>query len=99
MRGILTRFRAYQLGSPGSSFSYFADGHFTVVEGRLTALSRRSLLVEMTACGVAAANSLHITSWDDDHCNSNELEELLELTLPVTIECPGYNPYTDCGNN
>jgi competence protein ComEC len=31
MRGIRTRFRAYHLGSAGSSFSYFADGHFTII--------------------------------------------------------------------
>ena len=98
MRSVVTRFRAYQLGSPGSSFSYFADGHFTVLEGRLTELSRRALLAEIAQCGVECANDLHITSWDDDHCNSNELEELLDLVRPTRIECPGYDPYTDCGD-
>jgi hypothetical protein len=32
----VTRFRAYQLGASGSSFSYFVDGHFTVLEARMT---------------------------------------------------------------
>ncbi len=95
MKSIVTRFRAYQLGCPGSSFSHFADGHFTVLEGRLTAQSRRSLSIEMGRCGVMNADVLHITSWDDDHCNKNELEELLYFALPATIECPGYDPYTD----
>jgi competence protein ComEC len=97
MKNVVTRFRAYQLGSHGSSFSYFAGGHFTLLEGRLTDLSRRSLLTEMDRCGVTSADALHITSWDDDHCKLNELRELLDLTLPTTIECPGYDPYTDSG--
>ena len=52
----------------------------------------------MSRCGVESADTLHITSWDADHCNSNELEELLALVRPSIIECPGYNPYTDCGD-
>ena len=97
MKSILTRFRAYQLGCHGSSFSYFADGHFTLLEARITDQSRRSLLIEMERCGVSSIDTLHITSWDNDHCSVNELEELLDLTLPTTIECPGYDPYTDSG--
>jgi competence protein ComEC len=48
MNGNFTRFRAYHLGCPGSSFFYFADGHFTVIEGRMTNESRRQLEHEMT---------------------------------------------------
>jgi hypothetical protein len=33
-----------QLGVPGSSFSYFADGHFTVIKGRLTESSKPDAL-------------------------------------------------------
>ena len=95
MKSIPTRFRAYQLGSPGSSFSHFTDGHFTIIEGRLTDVSRPSLLREMQNCGVNVANSLHITSWDADHCAANELEELLEIAAPDRIECPGYDPHCD----
>ena len=36
VKKIYTRFRAYQLGNAGSSFSYYADGHFTLIEARLT---------------------------------------------------------------
>ncbi|UGY17979.1 hypothetical protein HAP48_0011410 [Bradyrhizobium septentrionale] len=97
MKSIVTRFRAYQLGVPGSSFSFFADGHFTVIEGRLTELSKVALLYEMHRCGVETANTLHITSWDADHCNRHELQELLGLVRPLLIECPGYDPYTDHG--
>ncbi|MCP3414249.1 hypothetical protein NLM16_09065 [Bradyrhizobium brasilense] len=97
LSSIVTRFRAYQLGVPGSSFSYFADGHFTVIEGRLTEFSKVALVYEMRRCGVAFADVLHITSWDADHCNQHELKELLDLIRPLRIECPGYDPYTDHG--
>jgi competence protein ComEC len=99
MKSVVTRFRAYQLGSAGSSFSYYAGGHFTVLEGRLTTISRPSLVAEMRACNVTAADLLHITGWDQDHCASSELEELLDLTLPRQIELPGYLPHTDNAEN
>ena len=97
MKSIITRFRAYQLGSAGSSFSYFADGHFTVLEGRLTDLSRPNLIHEMANCGVETANTLHITSWDSDHCSASELTDLLMLTMPERIEYPGYEPHSESG--
>jgi competence protein ComEC len=98
LKSTFTRFRAYRLGCPGSSFSYFADGHFTVIEGRLTEESRPQLEYEMAKCGVESADTLHITSWDSDHCNKFELMELLNLIQPMKIECPGYNPYKDRGH-
>ena len=99
MRGIRTRFRAYHLGSPGSSFSYFADGHFTMIEARLTDESREQVEYEMTErCGVDHADVLHITSWDADHCNKFELPDLLNLIRPMNIECPGYDPHEDYGH-
>ncbi|MDQ0446367.1 hypothetical protein [Methylobacterium aerolatum] len=91
---MTTRFRAYQLGTKGSSFSYFADGHFTVIEGRLNEVNRRTLLAEMEICGVTHAGTLHVTSWDADHCAGSELEALLSLAKPAKIECPGYAPHT-----
>jgi competence protein ComEC len=98
MRSIPTRFRAYHLGTSGSSFSYYADGHFTVIEGRLTEDSRPQLEAEMEACGVDHAGTLHITSWDADHCNKFELPDLLNLVQPRRIECPGYDPHKDYGH-
>lgn len=60
MRGIRTRFRAYYLGSAGLSFSYFADGPFTMIEARLTGESRDQVEREMTEkCGVDHAYVLH----------------------------------------
>lgn len=95
MKSIVTRFRAYQLGSAGSSFSYFADGHFTVLEGRLTEASKPCLVREMANCGVETADTLHITSWDSDHCSASEMADLLLLTRPGKIEYPGYEPHSD----
>jgi competence protein ComEC len=55
MRSIHTRFRAYHLGTSGSSFSYFAGGHFTIIEGRLTEESRPQVEREMENCRVDSA--------------------------------------------
>jgi competence protein ComEC len=97
LKPVHTRFRAYQLGSPGSSFSYFAGGHFTLIEARLTEVNKATIIQEMAECGVEAADLLHITSWDSDHCCASELTDVLALAMPRKIECPGYEPHTDNG--
>ena len=94
-----TRLRAYRLDSAGSSFSYFADGEFVIIEGRLNDASKPQLLAEMRACGVSRASRVHITSWDQDHCSPGELGRLLALTAPRLVECPGYPPETDCAKD
>ena len=94
MKSVITRFRAYHLGNPGSAFSYFADGHLTLIEARMTEESRPQLVDEMQMCGLTSADTLHITSWDTDHCRESELTTMLELTRPERIECPGYKPYS-----
>ena len=97
MTPIVTRFRAYQLGCEGSSFSYFAGGHFTLIEARLNDTNVRSIAHETAQCNVTTIDDLHITSWDDDHCSASELSILLDALEPLTIECPGYEPTTDNG--
>jgi len=97
MRSIHTRFRAYQLGSPGSSFSHFADGYFTLIEARLNEINGLSVRQEMTACGKETIDGLHITSWDADHCSASELMEILTDLMPTKIECPGYSPKSENG--
>ena len=92
-----TRFRAFQLGSKGSSFSYFDGVTFTLIEARVTELNAPQLIAEMGACGVSTIGCLHITSWDDDHCELDSLKEILTHLKPSCIECPGYNPHTDTG--
>lgn len=93
----ITRFRAYQLGSPGSSFSYFDGTHFTLIEARITNLSRPCLKQELIASGKTIIDCLHITSWDSDHCAIADLEETLEEWMPTKIEFPGYDPHTETG--
>lgn len=93
----ITRFRAYQLGTKGSSFSYFDGESFTLIEARLTELSRPRVDKEMEICGVSRLACLHITSWDTDHCAKKELGEILVAYRPVRIEYPGYEPTSDTG--
>lgn len=95
LKEVVTRFRAYQLGSAGSSFSYFANDHFTLIEARLTDLSVKTLTRELSMCGKETIDTLHITSWDSDHCNYDELGTLLSWLLPKHIEYPGYPPHRE----
>lgn len=94
-RSIITRFRAYQLGTAGASFSLYVDGTFTLIEARLTDLSRQNLDQELTECGKSAIDVLHITGWDQDHCAKADLEEVILRYKPATIEYPGYAPHSD----
>lgn len=98
-RAIVTRFRAYQLGTAGASFSLYADGTFTLLEARLTDLSRTNLDRELVECGKGTVDVLHITGWDQDHCAMADLEEILSRYKPATIEYPGYPPHSDTAKN
>ncbi len=88
----MTRFRAYQLGSAGSSFSYFDGQTFTLIEARLNLSSLPSVLQELKNCGKIFVDKLHVTSWDTDHCSSSDLELILNFLKPHLIELPGYLP-------
>lgn len=92
-----TRFRAYQLGSAGSSFSYYDGNTFTLIEARLTDINKASIKDELKICGKDYIDTLHITSWDQDHCTPSQLQEILDLWHPSKIEYPGYPPHTDSG--
>jgi len=89
-KAVRTRFRSYKLGTAGSLCSYFAGDHFTLIEARDTDLSRKSLLEELGICGKKQIDTLHITSWDNDHCEANALEWILKTLKPSKIETPGY---------
>lgn len=95
LKPVATRFRAYQLGQAGASYSYFADPKFTLVEGMATEINIAQVLKEMENCGKEAIDTLHITSWDTDHCNTAGLEWILKNLKPTRIEFPGYPPHTD----
>lgn len=97
VRSIKTRFRAYQLGSAGSSFSYFSGDEFVLIEGRHTDANEYSIRQEMSICGLDRINTLHITSWDKDHCSPSQLTKILDELKPMKVEYPGYEPHTECG--
>src|SRR4051812_40509312 len=93
LKSVVTRFRAYQLGEAGASYSYFADGAFTLIEARRTAdLSHARLMSELEICRKKVIDTLHITSWDKDHCNPPDLHWILENLKPKRVEYPGYPP-------
>jgi len=92
-----TRFRAYQLGSAGSSFSYFNGSVFTLIEARFTDTNKATIQQEIELCKANGVNTLHITSWDQDHCTTSQLQEILDTYTPSKIEYPGYAPHTDSG--
>ncbi len=92
-----TRFRAYQLGEKGASFSLSVDQYFVLIEARYNDVNKLHIKYEMTLSGVAHIDVLHITSWDEDHCKSNELEDIIKNLKPSIVECPGYKPHTQTG--
>lgn len=93
-----TRFRAYQLGNEGSSFSYFDGTRFTLIEARITEKNASSIVNELKLCNnKERIDCLHITSWDTDHCSKGDLEEIIKYLKPDRIEYPGYSPHTDSG--
>jgi competence protein ComEC len=96
---VVTRFRAYQLGTAGSSFSYVAGDHFTLIEARITEKSLPQLQAELKVCGKKTIDTLHITSWDQDHCAQSDLDWILTRLQPSRVEYPGYSPHTDTGKN
>ncbi|WP_218644075.1 ComEC/Rec2 family competence protein [Pseudomonas gingeri] len=51
----------------------------------------------MKLSSVTRIHNLHITSWDKDHCHSDELKEILQRFSPNKIEYPGYEPHTNSG--
>ena len=73
----VTRFRAYQLGEKGASFSLAVDNDFTLIEARLNDCNRSNVINEMRIVGAQRISLLHITSWDVDHCNPDELCNIL----------------------
>ncbi|WGL94087.1 hypothetical protein [Arsenophonus nasoniae] len=95
IKGIKTRFRAYTLGSAGSSFTYATKDEFALIEARAPNDVQKRILTEMEIFGHKYISLLHITSWDLDHCNPSDLEWILENLKPKKIEYPGYEPESD----
>lgn len=91
-----TRFRAYQLGECGASFSLSVNKHFTLIEARYNDYNKPHIMWELHhRCGLSRIDVLHITSWDDDHCRATELKNLLQDLKPRMIEYPAYTHDTE----
>lgn len=98
LKSVKTRFRAYQLDSAGSSFSYASGSSFVLIEGRCCDGNEDSIKQELRICGFDHITTLHITSWDQDHCAPKQLEKIINEFKPNKVEHPGYRPHTECGN-
>ena len=93
-----TRFRAYQLDKAGSSMSYYDGSTFTLIEAILDSKNLPTLCNELDICkGKRVIDTLHITSWDDDHCSEKDLRIILSGFKPTIIEYPKYPPHTENG--
>lgn len=93
-KNIHTRFRAYQLGSKGSSFSYWDSdtNKFVLGEARLNQDNWPSIKHELLQCGKDSIDDLYISSWDIDHCSPIELGIILEHLKPSSVYYPRYSP-------
>jgi competence protein ComEC len=92
-----TKFRAFQLDTDGSLFSYFKPGTYTLIEARIPKGGIQVLKSDLKLHGKDKIDVLHITSWDNDHCNYDDLVQILNNFRPETIEIPHYTPDTDTG--
>lgn len=93
----VTRLRAYSLSTDGASLSLSVNDKFTLIEARYNDDNRNGIRYEMRKVGALRVDVLHITSWDKDHCNAEELKTLLEVLKPKRIEYPSYSPHKDNG--
>lgn len=92
-----TRLRVYSLSTDGASLSLSVNDKFTLVEARYNDDNKGGIEYEMKKAGVTRIDVLHITSWDEDHCNAKELRTLLSVLKPKKVEYPSYLPHTDNG--
>lgn len=92
-----TKFRAFQLDSPGSLFSYYKSNNYTLIEARLPKEGIKVLVLDLKLHGKEKIDTLHITSWDDDHCDWNSLTQIMNHLRPNRIEIPGYEPKSETG--
>jgi len=94
-----TKFRAFQLASPGSLFSYWKKSKYTLIEARLPKDGIEVLKKDIQFHGIEKIDTLHITSWDNDHCDFKALPQILNQFRPDKIEIPSYEPNTDSGKS
>jgi competence protein ComEC len=93
----LSKFRAFQLDSPGSLFSYYKNDSYTLIEARLPKGGINVLLGDLAHHNKDRADVLHITSWDADHCTYDDLVQILNHLRPNLIQIPPYETETKDG--
>lgn len=87
-----TKFRAFQLEGEGSLFSFYKNGIYTLIEARLPQGGIEVLVRDLKIHNMEQADLLHITSFDNDHCNSTDLIQIINHLRPRIIEVPDYFP-------
>lgn len=92
-----TKFRAFQLDSPGSLFSYYKQGRYTLIEARIPKGGLGVLQTDLSYHNKERVDVLHITSWDSDHCTYDDLVQIINHLRPDRIEVPDYTPTTNDG--
>jgi competence protein ComEC len=92
-----TRFRAFQLDSKGSLFSYWKKNTYTLIEARIPKEGIAVLVDDLKSVGKERIDILHITSWDQDHCEITALTQIMNRFRPDQIHIPSYEPDTAFG--
>lgn len=93
----LSKFRAFQLDSPGSLFSFYKSKTYTLIEARLPKGGISVLLDDLAHHNKDRVDTLHITSWDADHCTYDDLVQILNHLRPNLIQIPSYETETQDG--
>lgn len=81
----------------GISMSYMVDSSFTLIEARYNDDNNLKIKSEMELAGCTAIDLLHISNWDGECCNCEEIGNLLQDLQPLEVEIPGYEPSDDNG--
>jgi competence protein ComEC len=92
-----TKFRAFQLESEGSLFSFYKKDTYTLIEARLPKGGIDELIEDMSYHKKEKIDVLHITSWDTDHCEFDDLTQIINHFRPALIEVPDYEPQSETG--
>lgn len=94
---MVTKFRAFQLDTDGSLFSFYKPNHYYLIEARTPKGGLGVLQADLKLHNKERVDVLHITSWDNDHCNYEDLIQILNHLRPSVIEIPDYTPDSDNG--
>ena len=92
-----TKFRAFQLDSKGSLFSFYKNNNYCLIEARIPKEGIEELIKDLAYHNKSKIDRLHITSWDTDHCCYDDLVQIINHFRPEHVEVPSYEPGSDEG--